>query len=280
MRRGLADAGSALLALQRRAAPGHPGTRLAQHAQRLDELEQRLLRQRRCVTQHVRCARMQGRLWRASPAQRLHANRVRHAQLRARLGAAASARLQAAKARLAPLVRALNAVSPLATLERGFAIVTLRESAGSLTDAGTLQPGERIHARLARGRVRSRVSRAVPETCMKFLAIIAPAGMAAPSMRCARQPLPQASSPVPGGIAVCRLAARPRPAHRDLTAASACCAARRRRWLAVVGLASGDGAGEITRMCSLIAAARSLIELRTSATSATPSSSSRCRRGR
>jgi exodeoxyribonuclease VII large subunit len=46
---------------------------------------------------------------------------------------------------------------PLATLARGFAIVT-REDGSLVSDASTVAPGEEIEARLATGRLRARVT--------------------------------------------------------------------------------------------------------------------------
>jgi len=59
--------------------------------------------------------------------------------------------------RLALAQRGLDAVSPLATLTRGFAIVT-RADGAVLTDAGCVSPGESIEARLARGTLTARVT--------------------------------------------------------------------------------------------------------------------------
>jgi exodeoxyribonuclease VII large subunit len=53
----------------------------------------------------------------------------------------------------------LNAVSPLATLERGYAIVSL-EGGAILRDASAAAPGTLIEARVARGRIRARVEEA------------------------------------------------------------------------------------------------------------------------
>ena len=53
--------------------------------------------------------------------------------------------------------RALNAVSPLATLARGFAIVT-RAGGELLRDARAVDPGAQIEARLARGTLTARVT--------------------------------------------------------------------------------------------------------------------------
>jgi len=48
-------------------------------------------------------------------------------------------------------IRTLDSVSPLATLERGYAIVTDSESGTVLTDAGKVLPGTSVQARLAAG---------------------------------------------------------------------------------------------------------------------------------
>ncbi|MBS0397319.1 MAG: exodeoxyribonuclease VII large subunit [Proteobacteria bacterium] len=144
--------------LQRRAALVSPAARLSQRIQQLDDLELRLMRalRQRLSDVNARLLDLQGRLWRASPGQRLQVVRARHAMLSTRMEAAMRARLQAAQARFQPLVRTLHAVSPLATLDRGYAIVTT-ESGKVLQDAGVVRRGQIIHARLARGRVRARI---------------------------------------------------------------------------------------------------------------------------
>jgi exodeoxyribonuclease VII large subunit len=64
--------------------------------------------------------------------------------------------LDSRREKLLPLVRTLNAVSPLATLDRGYAIVSL-EGGVILRNAADAKPGAIIEARLARGRVRAKV---------------------------------------------------------------------------------------------------------------------------
>jgi exodeoxyribonuclease VII large subunit len=81
---------------------------------------------------------------------------ARHAALYARLRAAALARLYLARERLSPLVRTLNAVSPLATLERGYAIVS-RGSGAIVRSAAEVSPGMPIEVRLAVGKIRAKV---------------------------------------------------------------------------------------------------------------------------
>ena len=75
----------------------------------------------------------------------------------ARLTQALQAYLARASHRLALAQRGLHAVSPLATLTRGFAIVT-RADGSLVTDAAALSVDEEIQARLARGSVAARVT--------------------------------------------------------------------------------------------------------------------------
>jgi exodeoxyribonuclease VII large subunit len=89
-------------------------------------------------------------LLRASPLLRLAALRLRLEGSRQRLAAAARDHVGSSRRRLELAMRTLDAVSPLATLGRGYAIVT--DSAGRvLRDAAKVQAGQRVAARLARG---------------------------------------------------------------------------------------------------------------------------------
>jgi exodeoxyribonuclease VII large subunit len=144
-----------------RAALVSPATRLAQQRLHLDNLQQRALRAWRQVLQSRRSTLSDGRsrLWQVSPAGRVRDAAARHAALLSRLQAAGLARVRRARERLLPLVRTLNAVSPLATLERGYAIVS-GEDGGILRDAAHAKPGTIIEARLARGRLRAKIEEA------------------------------------------------------------------------------------------------------------------------
>jgi exodeoxyribonuclease VII large subunit len=141
-----------------RAAQVSPRTRLAEQMQRLDDLEQRLVRGLRQALNDRRAelAQCGSRLWRASPAVSLRNLAARHEGLRARLRAAQIARLRGARERLLPLVGTLQAVSPLATLQRGYAIVSGLDGR-ILRDAAEAAAGTVIEARLAQGRLRARV---------------------------------------------------------------------------------------------------------------------------
>jgi len=108
VRRTLRSEQRQLEVLERRLQQAHPGARLQQHSQRLDEFE-------------------------------------------ARMDRALRARLATASTRVGSAARALQAVSPLATLGRGFAIVTRAADGTLVTAADQLAIGERFDARLAEG---------------------------------------------------------------------------------------------------------------------------------
>ncbi len=109
-------------ALTRRLTAQHPGRRLKERAQRLDELEQRLVR-------------------------------------------ACRDNLAGRRRTLEGLARALHAVSPLATLERGYAVVQRERDGTLLRDAVAVEVGETVRATLARGKIVARVeSRHTEET--------------------------------------------------------------------------------------------------------------------
>jgi exodeoxyribonuclease VII large subunit len=143
-----------------RAALVSPVARLSQQSQRLDDLELRLARSwRHSVSQRRSAlADYRTRLWQASPVARVHTAIARQAALCARLRIAGVEQVRRARERLQPLVRTLNAVSPLATLERGYAIVS-REDGGILRNAADALPGTIIEARLSIGKVRAKVEK-------------------------------------------------------------------------------------------------------------------------
>lgn len=129
LRRLNKDAGRLRLAMQRRLGAlaerlewqrrrlevTHPGHRLRQHGQRLDELELR-----------------------------------RRQAMRYRLGAL-NARADSAALRL-------NAVSPLATLDRGYAIVSRAPDDSIIRQASAVETGDDIGIRLAQGELEARVT--------------------------------------------------------------------------------------------------------------------------
>jgi exodeoxyribonuclease VII large subunit len=164
MQRRLMDDGQSLAVLERRLARVHPGAVLRQHAQRLDELESRMKLALRSRLQHEAACHeaARGALLRASPLLRLAALRLRLEGAAQRLRVAARDGVGENRRRFELALRTLDAVSPLATLGRGYAIVT--DAAGHVVqDAADVQPGQRVTARLARGGFRAEVTELLPE---------------------------------------------------------------------------------------------------------------------
>ncbi len=146
--------------LAQRMQVSHPGARLQQHAQRLDDLELRLRLALRAgvMEKRQRLDTATTRLWRENPRHRLEALRSHAATLRQRLSTAISARLGTLDQRLALASRTLDAVSPLATLGRGFAVVSRADDGSLLRDASQAPVGTEIEARLSKGKLRARVT--------------------------------------------------------------------------------------------------------------------------
>jgi exodeoxyribonuclease VII large subunit len=160
MRRRMEGHRERLLWLTGRAALVSPSARLTQHLGRLEELRLRIGRAMRQL-HSGRAAQLRecrSRLWLGSPMALVRMLTARQDALAARLATAGLGALRGARERLLPLVRTLNAVSPLATLDRGYAIV-MDEHGKILRDAADAADGEIIEARLAAGRIRARVQR-------------------------------------------------------------------------------------------------------------------------
>ena len=111
----------------------------------------------RAVREHRERLRwLTGRAALVSPSTRLTQQRLLVENLNQRLHRAWRHGLDSRGKKLLLLVRTLNAVSPLATLERGYAIVSV-EGGEILRNAEHAKPGTIIEARLAQGRIRAKV---------------------------------------------------------------------------------------------------------------------------
>jgi exodeoxyribonuclease VII large subunit len=111
----------------------------------------------RVQQQNIRLSHALNSLMRVTPARRVAALDARNTQLHMRLQHALQRRVEASVHRLNLAQHKLDAVSPLATLARGFAVV-LRADGSVVTDAGTVAVGDEIRARVLRGAIRARVT--------------------------------------------------------------------------------------------------------------------------
>lgn len=134
----------------------HPGQQLQQKTQRVDELEQRLALclSRTIEKQTLRYQNMDARLFRANPKRLIQQLEQTQQGLSQRLTAATQNLVQQFRHRLTLASRSLNQVSPLATLDRGYAIV-LDDRDRVIQDEKQVQPGDTIRARLAKGEVQA-----------------------------------------------------------------------------------------------------------------------------
>lgn len=141
----------------------HPGRALEQRMQRADELADRLngaahalLDRAQTTLDHRRAL-----LERLSPARRIDAASEQVLRAHARLRTAEAANRATAESRLGGLARALQAVSPLATLDRGYAIVAKPDGSRwgtPLVSAQEAAAGEELLAHLKDGRLHVQVT--------------------------------------------------------------------------------------------------------------------------
>lgn len=160
MRRELEDQYQTLDWLSRRLAAGSPAGRLGHQAERLAAVKRALasaMRHNLGVRGRAIDAG-RARLLQCSPQQRIQDLAYRSSALQRRLRIAGDDTLDRLRNRLELAVRGLNSVSPLATLDRGYAIVTDSKSGGLLTDAAKIPVGTNVETRLAHGRLLATVT--------------------------------------------------------------------------------------------------------------------------
>jgi exodeoxyribonuclease VII large subunit len=142
----------------------HPGRRLQEQAQRLDRVELRMRRalQASLKQTHQRLALVRAGLLRHTPDAALAQRRQQAAWLQQRLQAAMRATVNEKARRLREQGHALHTVSPLATLGRGYAIVTQGDTV--LRSYEQTKPGATIQTRLAHGVILSKVEACFPDS--------------------------------------------------------------------------------------------------------------------
>lgn len=145
--------------LDQRLARGHPRQRLQQGSQRLDELERRLANSlsARLHATRVRLEAAAARLAGQQPGARLEHSRRQMRTLHERLILAMARQRQAAQQRLSRNLELINALSPLATLSRGYSLTRLEADHRILRRSDQVAPGDCIRTSLALGSLLSRV---------------------------------------------------------------------------------------------------------------------------
>lgn len=133
-------------------------------AQQVDWLSARMVNalRRQLLSRRHDVQTLRGELLQLSPAVSVQRSIGRLASLQQRLAAGAHKSLSGLDHRIALLGRALHSVSPLATLERGYAIV-LDASGKAMTDTAGAKEGDEIRARLSKGELWADVTKVVKE---------------------------------------------------------------------------------------------------------------------
>ncbi len=130
----------------------HPGQRVQQWALRLDELELRLLNaiQRQQRDRQHRLELLHARLQRHQPDRYVQQLRARWEYCQRQLPLLMQRELQQRRQQWSGIAQLLHSVSPLATLQRGYAIVSDAQH-HVVRNAQTVRSGDTVHARLAHG---------------------------------------------------------------------------------------------------------------------------------
>ncbi len=142
-----------------------PRRQLMEKAQRMDELEVRLVKTMTQRTQiaSTRCDHLSHRLTLQSPRQSLQVAQDQVQTLNTRLTTSIARLVERQNERLGHAAQTLNVVSPLATLSRGYAIV--QDADGDIVrEAERLKTGDTITARVAKGRISATVTNAAAST--------------------------------------------------------------------------------------------------------------------
>ncbi|MFP4061520.1 MAG: exodeoxyribonuclease VII large subunit [Halochromatium sp.] len=165
-RQTLATASHRLGACIRQLRLLHPRARLEQRQQRVDELQRRLERAlaARVDAAGSRLQRLQQRLRQVSPEPRLRLESARVDRVCERLVRAGQASVERRRERLAAVAAGLQARSPLATLARGYAIVTETASGALVQHPQQLAPGAQIAVRVQGGCFAAQVTSVPDET--------------------------------------------------------------------------------------------------------------------
>ena len=143
--------------LAKRLSQQHPAQRMHTQTQRLDELESRLRRSLRQQLNRLeqRLHAERTRLLGIRPEHRLQLMAGRHVQAARQLHLAFRRQLDEHTHRLARASQELHAVSPLATLARGYSITLHRDTPKLIRSIRDVQTGDRMRTRLADGELLS-----------------------------------------------------------------------------------------------------------------------------
>ncbi|MGZ4992862.1 MAG: exodeoxyribonuclease VII large subunit, partial [Methylobacter sp.] len=151
--------------LTKRLQQQHPGQKLAGNARRMGELEARLNQAIQSKLRYISgiVEARKAKLWRYNPAIAINGHKQRQDYLTQRLISATEHKLERLNQRLLNSSQTLHAVSPLATLNRGYAMVIKRSSKEIIRSSEQIGPGDIVQTRLAQGWFTSQVTAIDPD---------------------------------------------------------------------------------------------------------------------
>ena len=137
----------------------HPGQKLQRNAQRLDELENRLLRiwQHKLIQYKNQLEVKNNALNRHNPAEKISHHQQKLLYFDQRIKRAIQLKLEQLQRKQTTVSQTLHAVSPLATLNRGYAIVTHQTSNQIIKSSEQLALDDMTETRLGKGYIISQV---------------------------------------------------------------------------------------------------------------------------
>jgi len=145
--------------LSQRLQQQHPGRKLARNVKRIDELEARLNQAIRTKLRHMAGSveAKTAKLWQHNPALIISSYKQRQEYLSRRLIAATLHKLEQSNQRFLSASQTLHAVSPLATLNRGYAMAIKLSSGEIIRSIEQVSIGDIVQTRLGHGRFTSQV---------------------------------------------------------------------------------------------------------------------------
>jgi exodeoxyribonuclease VII large subunit len=138
----------------------HPEQKLVRNRQRFDTLEVRLNRsfQQKLIREQRIIENLSTRFWRCSPMSAIERHRQHQSNLNNRLFTAIGLRIKGLNQQLLNSSQTLHAVSPLATLNRGYALVTEHATGKIIRSTESIKTGDKVQTRLGKGKFISQVN--------------------------------------------------------------------------------------------------------------------------
>jgi exodeoxyribonuclease VII large subunit len=145
--------------LSQRLQQQHPGQKLLRNAQRMDELEFRLNQAMQIKIRHNKSMidAKTATLWQYNPVVTINNYKQKQEYLYQLLVNVTRHKLESLNQRLVNYSQTLHTVSPLATLNRGYALVIKQPSGLIIQSIEQLKPGDIVETRLAKGHFTSQI---------------------------------------------------------------------------------------------------------------------------